>query len=336
MRRIGLLLALVAGLHAAHARAQVATTEAAPEPAPLLETVVVSGQQPGPGLWKVSRDGHALWILGTVTPLPKRMQWISRDVDAVLAQAREVVWAPSFEVTADVGFFRGLLLAPKALGARRNPDGLTLQQVVPAEMYARWLPLKRKYIGGDRGVEQWRPLFAADRLYEAAIDDADLVRGAVVSPVVKKAIRAYGLKDTRPTYKLVIGDPKAALDEFRQVRLDDQACFGKTLDHLETDVSAMRLRANAWAIGDVEALRALPLSDQGEACMNAAMQSGVVRKRSQVDIDAELRRRWLDAARAALQANDTTFALLPIRELLKPDGYLAALRAEGYLVEAPE
>jgi hypothetical protein len=30
----------------------------------VLDTVVVSGVQPGPGLWKVSKDGHALWILG--------------------------------------------------------------------------------------------------------------------------------------------------------------------------------------------------------------------------------------------------------------------------------
>ena len=70
--------------------------------------------------------------------------------------------------------------------------------------------------------------------------------------------------------------------------------------------------------------------------MKAALQSGAVRKRSAVDIDAELRKLWLDAAREALTANTVSFATLPIRELLKEDGYLARLKADGYVVEAPE
>jgi hypothetical protein len=41
------------------------------------------------------------------------------------------------------------------------------------------------------------------------------------------------------------------------------------------------------------------------------------------------------AAEAALRDNASTFALLPISELLKPDGYLAKLQARGYEVEAP-
>ena len=41
-----------------------------------LEEVLVTGQQPGPGLWKVTRPGdphgHVLWILGNYSPLPKK------------------------------------------------------------------------------------------------------------------------------------------------------------------------------------------------------------------------------------------------------------------------
>ena len=349
MQRTGMMLALASGLLAANAMAQqapiVAATDSAtpagksspPQQAPLqLDTVVVSGALPGPGMWKVSKDGHVLWILGTVNAVPRRMQWESRDVSAVLAQAQEVIWAPSLSMSAKIGFFQGLLLAPRALGARKNPDGKSLQDVVPAGMYARWLPLKRKYIGSDRGIEQWRPIFAADKLYEEAMEDAGLARGGIVAPVVTKAIKERKLKTTAPQYKLVIEDPKAALIEFRQGQLDDVACFGKSLDALESDLSAMRQRANAWAIGDIQALRSMPLSDQAEACMGAAMQSGVVRKRTRDDIIGEMTRRWLVAARTALAHNDVTFAMLSLRDLLKADGPLAALQAEGFEVEAPE
>ena len=348
MLRMGMMLALAWGVQAGSAIAQqapAAVVTAAPTPvqatpslqAPVqLDTIVVNGALPGPGMWKVSRNGHVLWILGTVNAVPKRMQWESREVGAVLAQAQEVIWGPSFTMSANVGFFQGLLLAPRALGARKNPDGKLLQDVVPPDMYARWLPLKRKYIGSDRGIEQWRPIFAADKLYEEAMEDAGLARGGIVAPVVAKAIKDRKLKATAPQYKLVIEDPKAALNEFRQAQLDDVACFGMSLDALESDLSAMRQRANAWAIGDIEALRSIPLSDQAEACMAAAMRSGVVRRRNQTDIAGEMTRRWLDAARAALASNQVTFAMLSIRDLLKPGGPLATFQNEGYVVEAPE
>lgn len=344
MQCMGMMLALGWGLLAGNAMAQQAPTHESPaektssvRQLPVqLDTVVVSGALPGPGMWRVSKDGHVLWILGTVNAVPKGMQWESHEVSSVLAQAREVVWAPSLSMSAKIGFFQGLLLAPRALGARRNPDGKSLKDVVPADMYARWLPLKRKYIGSDRGIEQWRPIFAADKLYEEAMDDVGLMRGGIVGPVVAKAIKTRKLKSTAPQYKLVIADPKAALNEFRQAQLDDVACFGRSLDALEPDLVAMRQRANAWAIGDIDALRSIPLSDQAEACMGAATRSGVVRKRTQDDIAGEMMRRWVDAVRAALANNDVTFAMMPLRDLLKTDGPLATLQAEGYAVEAPE
>ena len=51
-----------------------------------LAPVVVSGVQPGPGMWKVTgSDGHALWILGTVSPLPAKLDWRADEVQAVIA-----------------------------------------------------------------------------------------------------------------------------------------------------------------------------------------------------------------------------------------------------------
>jgi len=47
---------------------------------PELETVLVTGVQPGPGMWKVSKGEHVLWVLGTLAPLPKHISWQSHDV----------------------------------------------------------------------------------------------------------------------------------------------------------------------------------------------------------------------------------------------------------------
>lgn len=299
-----------------------------------LDTVVVSGMQPGPGMWKVSRGEHALWVLGTISPLPKRMEWEARDVEAVIAQAQEYIEPPGVRVDAKVGFFQRLALVPKAFGARKNPDGLTLQQVVPADMYARWQVLKRKYMGKDAGVEQWRPMFAAMELYQEAIDDSGLKQSGVVGPVIDRAVRRHKVSKTSPTVMIAIEDPKQALAEFRESRLDDLDCFGKTLQRLESDLGTMRERANAWAVGDLDALRALPYGDQNEACLRAAARAGVLQKRAG-NIEAQVEELWLAAAEKALANNTVSFAVLPMRELLKPDGYVAKLQAKGYVVEAP-
>lgn len=338
-----LAVALVAPLMA-HAQTTAATTAppsiaaaAGSDAGPIrdLGAIVVSGVVSGPGMWKVRKGDHTLWVLGTLSPLPKDIEWVPRDVDAVLGEAEEVIWQPNLAIGTNIGMFQGLLLAPKALGARKNPEGESLRDVVPAEMYARWLPLKQKYVGRDGGIEKWRPMFAAMELFDEAMDDVGLVRGGIVGPTIERAVKRRKIPVTNPTVKIAIEDPKQMLNEFRATKLDDLDCFGKTLERLETDIDAMRDRANAWAVGDIEALRALPYSDQNEACMQAAMRAGVMQKRVTRDIDAEVRDAWMQAAEKALAKNRVTFSTLPMRELLKPDGYLARLQAKGYEVEAP-
>ena len=57
----------------------------------------VSGVQPGPGLWQVrNSQGHTLWILGTVSPLPAKLDWRADEVQAVIASAQEVLGPPGW------------------------------------------------------------------------------------------------------------------------------------------------------------------------------------------------------------------------------------------------
>jgi hypothetical protein len=297
--------------------------------------IVVTGALPGPGMWKVSRDGHVMHVLGTVSPLPRRMEWISRDVESVLAQSGEVVFGPSYVVDTDLGFFGKLSLLPSLIGVRRNPDGKLLRDVVSPESYARWLVLKQRYIGRDGDVEKMRPIFAANELYEAAIEDGGLTGKRIVSPVIEAAIKDHKIRRTDPKVKATLKNPKAVLKEFRSESLSDGDCFDKMLANLENDVARMAERANAWAVGDVEALRHLPLGDQYQACQKAITQASVAQKNGLGNYEAEVRVAWLSAAENAIANNSVSFAVLPMSELLKPDGYLADLQARGYLVEAP-
>jgi hypothetical protein len=325
-----LSLALVAPASAQTASLQSATPVRDEAP------VLVSGTLPGPGLWKVAKDGHVMWVLGTQSPLPKHMQWHSDEVEAALAASQEVLYAPSLGITVDTGFFSGLFLLPKMYGARKNPDGKTLRDVLPAELYARWLPLRQRYLGSGRSAERMRPLFAADALWQEALDDDGLASSGIVMPVIRQAVEAHGLRETKPRRTLKITDPKALLAEIEHEQLDDTQCMEATVARLEEGPDHLRQRANAWAIGDIVALRTLPDASQGHACAEAAMQSPALRKRGGEGIDAEMEQAWLEAAEKALAQNASTFALLPIDDLLSADGYLGKLAARGYEVTAPE
>jgi hypothetical protein len=318
-------------------------TAAAPAEAPvavesdgtLLEAVVVSGAQPGPGLWRVSKDDKVLWVLGTLTPVPRRMRWEAREVEQVIAASQQILRSPGVEMKADIGWFRGLLLLPAALGSRKNPDGDKLVDVVPPELYARWLPLKQRYIGRSSSIEKRRPLFAADKLYDKAIRKSGLSQDNIVTPTIKKLARRYKVPFVEPKVEFTIANPKQAIKEFAATRLDDVACFQQTLERVETDLGAMQERANAWATGDIDALRALPYTDQAQACADAVLGASVAQNNGLGNLRAQLKEAWLTAAEKALATNASTFAVLPMAEVLKADGYLATLQERGYEVEPP-
>jgi hypothetical protein len=301
-----------------------------------LDAIVVSGRQPGPGLWKVTRGDRTLWILGTLTPLPKRMEWDVSAIERRLSESQELLLPPRMTMDADVGFFKGLMLLPTVMKARKNPDGRTLRELVPAEQYARWSVLKQRYIGGDKGIEEWRPLFAALELYDKAITRSGLRHDSMVVETVTKIARRNDVKTTDPKLVIKIENPKALLKEFQRETLDDTACFERTLTRIEGDLGVMTQRANAWAQGDTEALRNLQARNTQWSACNAAMTgNAVARKIGMQDIETRVRQRWFEAAEGALSRNKTTFALLPVNQLLAPDGYLSLLAAKGYMIEEP-
>jgi uncharacterized protein YbaP (TraB family) len=306
--------------------ADVAATE--------LDQVLVTGEQPGPGLWKVSKDDHVLWILGTLAPLPKKMSWRSKDTEAVIADSQEVIGDSSAKI--NVGFFRGLTLVPSLLRARKNPDGAKLKDVLSAEQYARWSALKAKYIGRDNGIESRRPMLAAQELYEKAVDRSGLSSKNAAWDVVKQAAKKNKIPVTSPKIDIELDDPKATIKEFETTPVAaDIACLETTMQRIETDMQSMQLRANAWASGDLNALRSLPYPDQKVTCLAAVSSAPGLRDRVQ-QVQERMVNAWMTAVQTALAKNRSTLAVVSIAELVKPNGRLARLRALGYTVEEPQ
>jgi hypothetical protein len=144
---------------------------------------------------------------------------------------------------------------------------------------------------------------------------------------------------------------KELLKTMQAVGLPDIECFTLSLARVPGDLERMKLLANAWARGDIDAMRGLENEPAfGTECENvlefattqvdAAGAEAVKKMEADWNWHAEqaavqAKREWVAAARSALERNRSTFAVLPVREVVGAQGYLAELVKLGYEVEQP-
>lgn len=293
-----------------------------------LGEVEVIGERPGPGLWRVSKGSHTLYVLGTLRPLPKKMEWRSREVEDVVARA-QVVIPENTDVDADVGVFRAIKLYSMWRKLRKNPNGATLDTVLPPDVYARFEALRAKYAPRDRGLAELRPVIAASELWRAALDERRLVNSIGIDARVRKLAKAAKVKVEESTVD--IGDPTAALQELGRVPLDAEIrCMAASLDGLESGIADARTLAEAWSTGDVDLIRERAPWARQAPCWDALATAPAVD-----DIRRRVDAAWFDAAVAALETHETSFAVASLSALLRSGGVLDRLRAKGYEIADP-
>lgn len=302
----------------------------------LLDEVLVTGEQPGPAMWKVKRGDHTLWIVGTLTPLPARMSWRSTQVEDVISRSGEILGRYEGRAKIKGGNFAALRFLPALMRLRFNADGRTLREVLPPDVYARWSAAHRRFFGHDPDPkERARPFYAADLLFDQALEKSGLSEKEVVWPKVDDLAKRHKVRIRRLKIELPVDDPKGMIRDFAAVSPEKEtACLVATLDRIDRDLPNMRRRAQAWAVGDIETLRALPVVNPQQTCIEALLE------RPKLRALADQARAKVDADRPGiisymLLAHVTSFTAAPLDELLKTDGLLAQLRAAGYTVEEP-
>ncbi|HEY1492756.1 MAG TPA: TraB/GumN family protein [Steroidobacteraceae bacterium] len=306
-------------------RAQQAETAAEAQP---LQEVVVEGQREGPRMWTVHKGDHTLWILGTISPLPKKMVWKPDAVREVLHQTQEVIPAwPTYGIGANPITALRVYIEWRRL--QKPPDNMPLRQSLPPPLYARVAALRDRYDPKNKKIETMRPMLAARELLTKVFDAAGLaVRNEVQQSVLELA-RAQDVRVHQD--KIKIEDPVDVLKDVSATSLDREvACLDSVVTLLETDLTTMQARASAWALGDVDTLRRLPHADDRAACIAAVSNSERVRT-----LIARAQDNWMVAVEDSLNRNRGTLGVQSMDRLLGEHGVLAALRAKGYTIEGP-
>lgn len=324
-----ILMTLLVALSGVSTAAAQPLPEALPEAVPeTVEEVVVSGEPAGPGLWKVRKGDHTLFLLATISPAPKKMQWRSREVESVLARAQAFVPARP-EVDADIGPIKAVQLYMQYRKLRGNAEGERLEAVLPPPLFARFEALRTKYAPRDRSMLQRRPMLAVLELQDAAVDRSGLTFRNEVARKVERSARDLKVPILRAAVK--VEDARGTLAEVGQIPLSAEiACAEVILGRIETDLANSRRRAEDWAVGDVAGLRSGATAKAAGTCLDSLRNSARM-----ASLLRDFETAWFGVVTRSLERNPVTLAVADIDALLRPGGILAQLRARGYEIDEP-
>jgi hypothetical protein len=287
-----------------------------------------------PPLWLFTKGSKQIIVLGTQLPLPESGVVVTEPIKTYIAQSQAVLTGPGLKSGDSVGFLQGLTLVGSMRKAQRNDDGRTLSEVVPADVYSRWMILKSKYLGRDSGVEELRPMYAAYQLYTAALKQRQLTElPKQLGSVIGKATDAAGMERVDARYSLPVENLRKTVKAFNVPHADDERCLEQTLRTLEAYLEYSPAAADAWSVGDMERYRAAegqytPIEACWARLTNEAIgrSVGVAKPYDLVDST------WYSAVSKYLLSYDRVFTTLPARDLLNGTGLAGRLRADGFTV----
>lgn len=295
-----------------------------PDAEPQLYQTLVIGKRPGPPLWKVTNQDKVLWIFGTLDYLPKRLKWDPASVRFELSSSEEYISPPQINAREN-NPFKAISLMRKLKRIEEIPDGKSLQDVLPEQLYERFLEAKSVYAPRNNKILHLRPLNAASSLFRAAQDSVGFSLDKKVGNRLRSIARGRGatLIDHRKSL-----DVDTFLLAYENIFLEDEiACLQATLRTIETDLEAMIIRANAWADGDAELLIKLDYPDRQKACLESLLSTNEIRR-----VVEQTRIEWVESIENALTNNEKSFANFPMREIVHPEGLLAQLKQQGYVI----
>lgn len=287
----------------------------AADPAPPTEwsditQVVVRAHVAGPAMWKLTRDGSTVWVMGVMDIHPDPLRWDSRHFRRILHGAKT-------------------LILPQETGW--EPDNATLpktqrlKDVVSPATYARFETAVKHDSLSTTNYDTYRPVWAGARLLSDVIGDNEIATTVVPDSLPVMARDAgvsvqYLQRNDGPNLVRLYGGFDAAASE---------ACFNAYLDSVDYLLGAMPRVTAAWARGDLGTVTKSHREMAYTTCILADPATAPVYRGYAIDSA-------VTAIDAALKTPGKTVAIWQLSDLLRKDGVLDRLRADGVTITSPE
>jgi hypothetical protein len=278
-----------------------------------IETVVVTADRPGPALWHAVKGNSEVWILPTVSPVPKDMRWDSSAIAAQIKGANILITPPG----ASVGVLEGTWFLLTGLGSLEQPDGTTLESTLPEPLKSRFVAMRARIHQDPDRYDDLLGSIAALRLESDYWDFARLTPNGPQKEVERLASHAgvhTQMAAEYPAMDVVHDVPKMSAAAHR-------ACMQFALDDIDTEI------AHAWSIGDLAGIKAHYSDIKLDDCLQQSSVYSSLRERAIRDTT--------NAILAALNKPGKSFAVLPMGLFLRKGTVLDRLEAAGVTISRP-
>jgi uncharacterized protein YbaP (TraB family) len=306
-----LLVVLVCGL----ARADTPT----PSDWSNIETVVVTARKPGPVMWRVTKGDSSVILIGFVGPVPKDFAWNKEGVTDALKGARQLL----LNAQASIGLVEGLWFLAWHSGDIHLPDGTTVEQTLPEPLRKRYLAALAKSLKDADTYSSLRPPLAVLRL-EGDVIDAEGLTGKEPANSIESIARHLG----------VSAKPVANYEALPMLRMlpqmsaaANETCVKDALDDIDAITAHAKPAAEAWAAGNLDMLKANWSEQRFQSCIELVPGASVLFQRAVHDSVA--------AVKTALTKPGKTVMIVSFGALLRKDGILDSLKAEGLQIDEP-
>ena len=324
-------LALGLALSAAHAGPAAPWAARGPSPwdAPVVKasapggatvgTIDVIKHLPGPALGKVTKGDAQVIILGAATPLPHLLAWDTLRLEHALDGADALYLEPRPSLSP---------LELVKLAVDRGPlqlnRGQTLQSVLPAAEKARYLRLLVSIHAKPQAYDSWKPAVAGLLLISDWRRAAGLSEGKPATTVTHLAEDAHVPVRYVGDFRL---DPYVATVA-RLSAADNVACFAAAMNDVDQEAAHVRAMADAWAKADLKTVGATYKASLLTGCLQR-----IPSVQALLDRGTE---QGVQTIEAALVKPGKSVAVIDLNFLLRPDGVLDRLKAQGAVISIPD
>jgi len=289
-----------------------------------MEEVVVTSERPGPGMWHVHRGAANVWILGSISPLPRDITWRASQVETVLQSTSQVLVQKPLEIS--IPRILWMLIADRkylmVVGGKR------LKDVMPPDLHTRFAVQRSKVTDDAEKWEHYRPIIATAFLQQAAFHKVNLSMRLDLGAALRQLATKHGVR----IEEVKVAGASDMLEALKTMPpATERICVEASLHTIESGLPRLMERAQAWADGNVERIENLPELKEVDTCRNALDEG-----KGASDVIGRIRQTWLDTIEKHLRSDGTTIAVINLDLLLERGGLLDQLRAKGYEVDSPK